>query len=261
MPYTITDMMDKVKNHIKENKSVYTYTFVAVLILILIVAGYKKGYRFTENFMLGKAGTLSLQIAMPLTNVFIDDNNKIVTNKDNEVVEVSLSPRNHTVIVSREGYFPWKKDIEMQSEGKIIFSPVLVSSNPSGNIITKLDPEFWKIRNKIITDALPTKESPRLSKDGKAKLWIEDNGVMAEIEDKIYTVIQPEPEVRNLYFYKDRTDVIIFSITNAVYAIEVDKVGTQNFLPIYKGLAPSFIEGDQSFIYVLDGEALMQVFI
>lgn len=254
-------MMDKVKNHIKQNKSVYTYTFVAVLILVLVFVIYKKGYRFTENFMLGKAGTLSLQIAMPLTNVFIDENNKIVTDKDNEVVEVTLSPRNHTVIVSREGYFPWKKDIKMQSEGKINFSPVLVSSNPSGNIITKQDPEFWKIRNKIITDALPTKESPRISKDGKAKLWIEDNGVMAEIEGKTYTVIQPEPEVRNLYFYKNRTDVIIFSINNAVYAIEVDKKGTQNFLPIYKGMSPSFIEGDNSFIYVLDGEALMQVFI
>lgn len=254
-------MMDKVKNHIKENKSMYTYTFVAVLILVLIVVVYKKGYRLTENFMLGKAGTLSLQIAMPLTNIFIDENNKIVTKKDNEIVEVTLSPRNHTIIVSREGYFPWKKDIEMQSEGKINFSPVLVSSNPSGNIITKEDPEFWKIRNKIITDALPTKESPRLSKDGKAKLWIEDNGVMTEIEGKTYTVIQPEPEVRNLYFYKDRRDVIIFSIKNAVYAIEVDKNGTQNFLPIYKGSSPSFIEGDSSFIYVLDGEALMQVFI
>lgn len=254
-------MIDKVKNHIKKNKIVYTYTFLTIFILVLIIVGYKKGYRLTENFMLGKAGTLSLQVAMPLTNVFIDENNKIVTDKDNEVVEVSLSPRKHTVIVSREGYFPWKKDIEMRSEGKINFEPVLVSSNPSGNIITKEDPDFWKIRNKIITDALPTKESPRISKDGKTKLWIEDNGVMVETQEKVYTVIQPEPEVRNLYFYKDRTDVIIFSATNAVYAIEVDKVGTQNFLPIYKGMSPSFIEGDNSFIYVLDGEALMQVFI
>lgn len=253
--------MENFKNHIQKYRNYYSAGVLVILIIGLIFWGYKKGYRFTENFMLGKAGTLSLQIALPLTNIFIDENNKIVTNKDNEVVEVSLSPRNHTVIVSREGYFPWKKDIEIQSEGKINFSPVLVSSNPSGNIITKQDPEFWKLRNKIITDALPTKESPRVSKDGKAKLWIEEKGVMAEIEGKVYTVIQPEPEVRNLYFYKDRTDVIIFSITNAVYAIEVDKKGTQNFLPIYKGVAPSFIEGDQSFIYVLDGEALMQVFI
>lgn len=253
--------MKNFKNHIQKYRNHYSAGVLVILIIVVILVGYKKGYRLTENFMLGKAGTLSLQIAMPLTNIFIDENNKIVTKKDNEIVEVTLSPRNHTIIVSREGYFPWKKDIEMQSEGKINFSPVLVSSNPSGNIITKEDPEFWKIRNKIITDALPTKESPRLSKDGKAKLWIEDNGVMVETENKIYTVIQPEPEVRNLYFYKNRDDVVIFSINNAVYAIEVDKTGTQNFLPIYKGSSPSFIEGDSSFIYVLDGEALMQVFI
>jgi Mg2+/citrate symporter len=91
MPYTITDMIDKVKNHIKKNKIVYTYTFLTIFILVLIIVGYKKGYRLTENFMLGKAGTLSLQVAMPLTNVFIDENNKIVTDKDNEVVEVAAA--------------------------------------------------------------------------------------------------------------------------------------------------------------------------
>ena len=123
MPYTITDMMDKVKNHIKQNKSVYTYTFVAVLILVLVFVIYKKGYRFTENFMLGKAGTLSLQIAMPLTNVFIDENNKIIsmiyiTDKgDLKVKEGQLIPRNKI----RELNSDLKKKSKTQAEYRDAF--------------------------------------------------------------------------------------------------------------------------------------------
>jgi hypothetical protein len=53
----------------------------------------------------------------------------------------------------------------------------------------------------------------------------------------------------------------MFSVDNAVYAIDVDKEGTQNFLPVYKGTSPSFIEATSSYIYVLDGDTLMQVVI
>jgi len=257
----IPDMDDKVKTHLKKYKPEYIILVLAIVALLIGFIGYKKGYRFTENFMIGKAGKLSLNVALPLANIFIDEGEKIVTTKDNELLEISLSPRKHTVIISREGYFPWKKDFVMQSEGKVDLSPVFVSSNPSGMVITNKDPEFWKIRNKIIVDPVPTKESPRISKDGKAKLWLDDNAVMVEIASTTKTVIQPDPAIRNLYFYKDRTDVIIFSINNAIYAIEVEKDGTQNFLPIYKGASPSFIEGALDYIYVLDGEILMQVYI
>jgi hypothetical protein len=202
-----------------------------------------------------------MQIALPAANIFIDESKKIVTTQENEVIEFSLSPRNHTIIVSRDGYFPWKKDFVMQSEGNINFSPVFVSSSPSGVIITNKDPEFWKIRNKIITDPLPTKNAPRTSGDGKVKLWIEDNGVMIEIASTTKTVIQPDPAIKNLYFYKDRSDIVIFSIANAIYVIETSKEGTQNFMPIYKGNDPSFIEGDLNYIYVLDNGTLMQVTI
>ena len=174
-------MNDKVKTTIKENKFLFASIVVIVLVIILIVFGYKKGYRFQENFMLGQVGTLSLEIPLPQTNVFINDNQKIVTTKDNEIVKVSLSPTKQTIIVSRDGYYPWKKDFSMPSKGNISFNPVFVSSNPSGIIITQKDPEFWKIRNKIITDALPSKDAPRISKDGSAKLWIEDNAIKVEV--------------------------------------------------------------------------------
>ena len=261
MVYTIADMEDNVKTKIQENKFLYGAIVLVIFIIILTIFGFKKGYRFQENFMVGKVGVVSLEIPLAQTNIFIDDTKKVTTSKEGELVEISLSPREHTVIVSRDGYFPWKKDFVMESGGNIKFSPVFVSSSPSGTIITKSDPEFWKIINKIITDILPTKEAPRISKDGSVKLWIEDNAVIVEVASTTTTVIQPDPVIRNLYFYKDRSDVVIFSVSSAIYAIEVNKEGTQNFLPIYKGINPSFIEDNLNNIYVLDGETLMQVVI
>jgi hypothetical protein len=251
----------QIKKNIKEYKFLYASIILVILIFVLIIFGYKKGYRFQENFMIGKLGALSLEVTLSQTNIFIDENKKIVTSKENDVIKIALSPRRHTVIVSRDGYFPWKKDFLMQSEENINLYPILVSSSPSGVIITKNDPEFWKIRNKIITDPIPTKEVPRVSKDGKALLWLEDNAVKVEVASTTKIVIQPDPAIRNLYFYKERSDVIIFSINNAVYAIEVDKEGTQNFLPIYKGIEPSFIVENLNYIYVLDNDTLMQVVI
>ena len=254
-------MEDNVKNQMWQNKFLYASIIVVILIISLIIFGYKKGYRFQENFMIGKLGALSLQIPFSQTNIYIDENKKIVTTEKDEVVELSISPRNHTVMISRDGYYPWKKDISVESEQIIKLFPIFVSKNPSGEIISKEDPEFWQIRNKIIYDVLPTKNTPHLSTDQSTKMWIEDNAVMVQVASTTKTVIQPDPIIRNVYFYKDRSDVLILSVSNGVYAIEVNKEGTQNFLPIYKGVYPSFIEGDLNYIYVLDNGVLMQVII
>jgi len=259
--------MDKVKIHISEYKFLYASVAVALLIILIMFFGYRNGYRFTENLLIGKVGNLSLVVSLPQTKIYIDDEEKVITTNDNEAVEIKLTPREHTVIISKDGYYPWKKDIVMQSEGKIIFSPVFVSKNPSGFVISNEDPEFWKLRNEIITNTLPSKNSPQLSVDGQAKMWVKDNAIFVEVAPSTDSgqasttrkVIQPDPVVRNVSFYKDRNDVVIMSVSSGVYAIETNKEGTQNFLPIYKGISPSFISGDLNYIYVYDGDILMQV--
>lgn len=257
----LNSRIDVIKNHLIRKKFIYLAGVFAFVLVILIFIGYKKGYRFQENFMIGKIGFLSMEVTLPQTNIFIDESQKIVTSKENEIVEVPLSPRRHSVIVSRDGYFPWKKVFSVPSDGIVNFSPLFVSNNPSGMIITTKDPEFWKIRNKIITDALPTLKTPRISKDGTTKLWMDNNAIIVEVASSTKTVIQPNPAIKNLYFYKDRSDVVVFSVSNAIYAIEINKEGNQNFLPIYKGVDPDFIEGGPNSIYVMDGETLMQVVI
>ena len=77
----------------------------------------------------------------------------------------------------------------------------------------------------------------------------------------IQTVIQPDTIIRNVDFYKDRSDAVIFSTADTVYVIEINIEGIQNFMPIYKGKNPYFIKNDSNSIYVEDGNSLLQVAI
>ncbi len=249
----------------KDKKITQIMRFFWVVLLCVLFIGsfflYFLGYRFKDNFTLGKSGTLTLAIPLPETSIFIDNSQKIITTKENEIVTLPLSPKTHSVIVGRDRYFPWAKDFVIPSKGNITLTPIFVSQNASGELITQNDPEYWKIRNRIVRDVLPTKNNPLVSADGKTSLWVDKNAIMLKTASTTTKVIEPDTVVRNVYFYKNRNDVIIFSTTNSVYAIETDTSSAQNFMPIYRGTNPSFIEDNPDYIYIFDSGSLMQVII
>ena len=242
----------------------YIGSTVIIFGLILGITLYGLGIRIGGKFIIGRLGTVSMIVPLSGISVYIDQSRKVVTSKENELVTIKLSPGIHSVIVSGTGYLPWTKNIEMPSGGTKNISPIFVSQNSSGYIIGQKDPEYWKIKNSITSDKLPSKSSPRVSKDGAVMVWVEGNSIMARstnLGQATNMIIQPEATIRNVDFYKDRSDTIIFSMNSNVYAIEIDKKSTQNFFPIYVGKSPSFVKVDANSIYVLDENFLMQVAI
>ncbi len=254
-------MKDNAKISIRKIKMPAIVIGAVILVLILGGVGYKMGYRFGKGLTIGKVGYLEMTLPLNQTSIFIDQSRKIVTEKDDETVKIPFSPHKHSVIVSHAGYFPWKKDFEVSSSETAKLSPIFVTSNTTGQIITNKDPEYYKIRNEVIRDALPTKKSKRFSNDKSVSIWIEDGGIMAKVASTTLNIVQIDSAIRNIDFYKDRNDSIMFSTSNSVYVIEIDKTGNQNFMPIYKGQSPSFIKVDNNSIYVLDGLNLMQIII
>jgi hypothetical protein len=128
-------------------------------------------------------------------------------------------------------------------------------------IITNKDPEYWKIRNQIEKESLPTENNPR--KNGQQLLFLgTDNTIISGNEKSLIDVLKPVDAVRSLDFYKDRSDYVVFASDVGVYLVEISKdSGTQNFYPIYKGKNPKFITKDVGSLYILDGENLMAVVI
>jgi hypothetical protein len=238
-------------------------TAIGIGILILIIGGilYNTGYRLTDHYWIGKIGQVHITLALPNTTVIIDQNTKITTTKDNETVTVPLSPRHHNIIVTREGYFPWTKNITVPTNGSVSLKPFFVSQNQSGQIITQNDPEYWTIKYSVQTKTLPTKDNPLVASDN-TRLWVEENSILTQLgTSTVHTVITPDTIVRNVSFYKNRSDAIIFSTYNSVYVIESSTDSIQNFMPLYKGGSPLFIPVDENSLYVLDGDTLMQVVI
>lgn len=233
------------------------------IIVVTIFGGtlYHLGYRFTGGLNIGKIGIITMEIPFKATTIFIDQSKKIETTKDNQLVEISLSPIAHQIIVSHDGYFPWIKKIRMPSSGNVTLNPIFISQNTSGVMITKSDSQYWKIRNGVTSNAPPTKTNPLISKDGPIEIWVEDKTIVAKNGVSTSTVLKSETTIRNIDFYKNRSDSVIFSTGDSVSVIEISTEGTQNFFPIYKGMQPRFVTADSNSIYVLDGETVMQVTI
>lgn len=253
------------KDIAKEEKFVKTAKYIwggiVISILLIIILGYNLGYRLKDNLTVGKIGELTMSIPMPLTHIYIDSSKKIETKKDNEEVNIKLSPKSHSIIVARDGYFPWTKTFTIPSGSKIKLEPMFVSQNASGQIITQKDPEYWKIRGDVYRNILPTEKYPISSKDKTATLWVNNNTIYIKVASSTIKVIQTETPIRNVAFYKERVSAVIFSTSDSVFVIETDTKSEQNFMPIYRGTKPIFISNDPNFIYVLDGENLMQVII
>jgi hypothetical protein len=252
MRYNTTNM-DK-------NKKQWIALSIFIFLILAISIGFRLGYRF-GSYGFGKVGYLSMSISQPLTSIYVDESKKLETAKDNEQVKIALSPTYHSVIISREGYFPWKKNVTMPKGGDVTLYPILVSQNASGQIITKNDPEYWKLRNQITSNKLPTKDKPLVSTADGTTVWVENNIIFSKLVEKMTEVLKPETKIRNLSFYKNRNDAVLFSTLTGIYMIEIESNGFQNFMPVYTGQSPIFIETDPNFIYVLDGENLMQVII
>lgn len=249
---TIIANMD---NNAKINRIYYGVVFV----VIFCSAFYLLGFRIRDNFTIGRIGTIEIEIPFSGTAVFIDESKKILTTKDSEIIKIKLSPRLHSFIVSKDGYLPWTKKITVPSGNVRKLIPIFISNSASGVIIPTGDTEYYKIRNSIVTDRTATKESPVFSKDETTKLWLEDNAILVETGSTTRMVIQPDTIIRNISFYKNRNDVVIFSNQNSIYAIETETDGIQNFIPIYRGDEPSFKVADENSLYIYDNQTLMQI--
>ena len=239
----------------KESRANKYFSMLMVAIIIIGI-GYSAGYR-VGKFGIGKLGSVEIVIPIQNTDVFVDQESKISTTADNKTVKIPLTPTEHQIIISAKGDYPWTKKFVTSSGVSKVLSPLLIPVNVHGLIITQKDPEYISLINKIKNSKLPNKTSD-------ASLWVENNIIYTkDATDISNQVIAPEPAIKNVAFYKNRTDAVLFSAGDSVFVIETEANSdhVQNIFPIYKGTDPYFIETDPNSIYVLDGTTLMQVAI
>lgn len=259
-------------NYAKKHPYFLTALFIAIAAIIMLALGF----RLQPNMTVSKNGTLEVTFPLASTTLYVDNKKVDTAGTAGETIVKSLSVKTHSVIVARAGYLPWTKEVAIRPNETTVIKPIFVTQNATGQIITKNDKDYWTIRNKIQATKLPTVTNS-LKGPKEYYLFVENNtiyvayvkegfsGDEASAEDaRVTKVITPKDPIHSVDFYADRTDVIVFASDSGVYALEVIEDAANNkanFLPIYTGTKPIFLKTDPSFLYVLDGENLLQVVI
>ncbi|PIP86372.1 hypothetical protein COV42_02355 [Candidatus Campbellbacteria bacterium CG11_big_fil_rev_8_21_14_0_20_44_21] len=242
---------------------------VGALALVLIFA-----------VLLSKGDNQSAKIVIPNlegeVSIFIDGvEEKTVSGVNKNLALKNITPGFHAVLIAKEGFWPWLKEVGLAEAETLVLEPFFVLQNGSGLIVTEEDPQYEKIRANFETIALPSFSDKKISESGRRAIWVEGGSLftewLGEEEERppyfcnefgCHNVMVPfgvGGDIRNVDFYKKRDDVFVIAFGTGVFALDADPTGNQNFQPIFEGENPQFISGDESSIYVLDNNLLLQV--
>lgn len=213
------------KTH-KEKQYFYTYALGLIVILLLLLGLF---YRHNQY------GDLQINSLDDNLSIFID-NKKIASKQD---IDLSFKLKNgeHNIVISKENFWPWIKNIEIKRKTLNEINPFFIPQNTSGFLIGESDLEYANILSRF-----------------------EKNLISAEALNKITNAnLELKSKIKAIDFYKNRKDVVLVALPDGIYALETESKNIQNFQPIYKGQNPLFVKKDDSVIYILDNNNLMLV--
>jgi hypothetical protein len=109
--------------------------FLAVTPFLLL---YCLGYRLDRNFRIGRIGGLYISSPIPDAKIFVKGNLEKITNiLQSGVFLQNLSENNYQILVEKEGYWPWVKNLNVK-EGLVAEARAfLIPQTPQGKILLK----------------------------------------------------------------------------------------------------------------------------
>jgi len=252
---------------------------VGILLLLSLFITYRAGWRFGEGFSLAAPGSVSMHEVPPETKVYVDNKRRAETAEgQRDLTFTNISAGAHLLLASREGYWPWFKELSVSPGEQTRVSMFAVPQNPSGVIIKEADPSYRQIRALIQNARVPSADAPLLSADASVAIftdggtaiharWRGEEGALPSFfcDDASCTeravVFEGASGVNALSFYPGRSDVLLFSGESGIYAIEIDRRGTQNFQPVYLGPAPTFVPKEDAALalYVDDQGSILEL--
>jgi hypothetical protein len=250
-----------------------TYLVFGVVIIAILGIGL-----FRESlFVFGDTGSIVVDHLEANSAVYIDKiESKRLGSKAEENVKLrKLNIGIHQILILRDGFWPWLKDVEVIDGGKVVLSPFSVPENSTGFLIGESDPLYESIIERFNSLIPPDFENKKVSADEQIAFWVDEETLFAEWlgeDDTIPKSFCNETEcprvtvpltvganIKNIDFYRGRNDVFIVSFGNGVFAIELDNRGHQNFQPIFEGKSPEFLSNNEQSIYILDEGVLREV--
>lgn len=248
--------------------------FIALILLLVFGLVIDMGNRTMDRLGLIETGTLIIEAPRPQLQITVDGTRRAVSTEAGETITLRDIPTgNHTVYVSHPRLHPWSKEPKVGADTTTTLRPFLVPKEPISRAIARSSTQGRRLRGAIAAAGTPDRADPIVSADGSVAAWMDDGVITArwlgtatntpaffcpgdECRETV-TVTPTVSPIRNMSFYKDRNDVVIFAARDGVYALEIDPAArTQNFQPLYTGQEPRFVPAGTSTIGVRDENTL-----
>lgn len=269
-------------------------SFLAFFVLVLPIFYFVTGYRLGQGWNFVETGGLYIGADRSGAEIFVNNNLEKTTNVlQNGVFLQGLKPGKYGVVVAKEKYWPWSKELNVEAHLVTEARSFNILQEPKGRVLKPEDVSALgfseyddalalfnaqkEAAKKLATSTSAT-STEVISKNSKQKIYLERNkGLWAEwlgeekeipyyfcekpdkCGNKILVVDSRAP-IKNIDFYPGRRDVIIYSTMSGVFATELDGRGGRVAQPIYRGKSPSFaLPQAGSGIYIFDDNFLIKL--
>ncbi|MFA5838844.1 MAG: hypothetical protein WC849_02810 [Candidatus Paceibacterota bacterium] len=247
-------MLNKIKKY-------YLWFLVPVLMVALFVL-YQESSIMLSGWKIVKAGSLEIVSPEIGVRVFINENEKEINPRDIKINFKKVPVGMNSIVVAKEDYWPWMKKVEMKEGEKTIIYPFMVQVLQKDIFAIDENSDLYKAtKNKIENYFIPNKDKKFVSEDVSATLWVYNNSIFFQRIDSgdVIEVFKGVEAISSVDFYKDRNDVIIFSMGSYIYVIEANTKNNQNFQPLFQGIKPLFAKKDNQKIYIFDQNILAEI--
>lgn len=262
-------MKKKRRNIPRPSSSAPTYLFVVLIALagFAIVTGLN-GSDTQEK----ATGTIELALYEKDSSIILDSHRAGTTKLPHETITLdNLSVGQHRVLVSKFGYWPWGKLIEVADGKTSSFTPLILKK-----ILESEDvPEYLPLESDSVLNpryselysAIENAPQESTSYDTRVDLTSSETNIIATwtgTEDYIpdyfciadicymeYEILQTPQSITHAEFFPLSKEHVIFASKNSIFMIELDQNGTQNIQPVFIGVEPHFTI-IESIVYVLD---------
>lgn len=217
------------------NEQIPLKALLSILAIVALFAGY--GIFTTIN-----TGTIVVHSPAYNTRVFIDGHEAGTSQEASTTLRFSETAGKHSVIVSKEDFWPWTEDVTLERHGTMELYPFIIPKNVAmesvprlsvSNDVTGINPEYAKI--------LPLFDSLAISEE------VAPLAAATRIQEVAFADYAP-----------GRTDVLLIAIPDGIYAIGIEKDDHPNFQPVYKGKNPLFIKAADNTIYIKEGDSILR---
>lgn len=249
----------------KTRKIVFWSLFSVFIILATAIPIYQAGYRIDKNFNITQVGGIFIALPESGNQIYLDGKLKKETGYFSASLFIGdLRPKTYSVLVAKDGYWPWTKKLEVKENAVTEAKPFLIRKNIEGKPVENNEEIIAAFSN---SDSSVIKTA-KTDRKNNVKIWQEGGKIIARWErgfplpyyfsEQEQTIFQTANEIKNWNFFPKRPDLIILSLRNGVFALEIDDRGLKNFQPIYKGYDPNFALLDNK-LYIRDQSTIFEV--